>query len=89
MWMARVGTVEVVRQVDFLAARDEGLAQAEQILDNYGEFPLSRDEMRNYLTENITFQLDESLERGMQRYFELAEKHGLIDENKPLEFVTG
>lgn len=89
MWMARAGAVEAVSEVDFAGARDEGLEQVEQIISQYETVvPLPRAEIRKYLTENITFNLDESLERGMLLYFELALKHGLIDNNKPLEFLT-
>jgi hypothetical protein len=48
---------------------------------------LSREEMKEYLTTNITFQIDESLEKGMRLYFELAAKHGLIEKNKELRFA--
>lgn len=89
MWMARAGAVEAVREIDFSGARDEGLAQVEQIISQYEtELPLPRDEIREYLTENITFRLDESLQNGMRLYFELALKHRLIDKNKPLAFTT-
>ena len=44
-------------------------------------------EIREYLTTNITFQIDESLEKGMLLYFELAWKHGLIEDNRVLEFI--
>ena len=70
-------------------ARDEGLQEVEQIISQYEtELPLPRDEIRKYLTENITFELDESLKQGMRLYFELAHKHGLIENNKPLAFIT-
>ena len=88
MWMARAGAVEAIRGVDFAGARDEGLEQIELIIAQYeNDVPLSREEMREYLTANITFQIDESLEKGMQLYFELAWKHGLIENNKQLEFI--
>jgi hypothetical protein len=45
------------------------------------------EELRNYLTENIVFNVDESMERGLRLYFELAYKHGLIDSVKPLKFI--
>jgi len=50
--------------------------------------PLPRGEIRKYLTENITFHLDDELEKGMRLYFELARKHGLIENNKPLQFIS-
>ncbi len=45
------------------------------------------EELRNYLTENIVFRVDESMERGLRLYFELAFKHGLIERVKPLRFI--
>lgn len=88
MWMARAGAVDVVRQVDFAGARDEGLRHIEQIVAAYGEaMPLPAAEIWRYLTENVTFHLDETLEHGMRLYFELALKHGLINDSKPLHFL--
>jgi chorismate dehydratase len=88
MWMARAGAVAAVSQVDFAGARDEGLDQIETIVSEYeNELSLPRDEILKYLTENITFHVDDTLERGMLVYFELAWKHGLIAHNKPLQFT--
>lgn len=89
MWMARAGATESISPVDFAGARDEGMKHVEQIIARYeNEVPLPREEMRKYLTDNITFQVDENLERGMSLYFELAWKHGLIGANKPLLFIA-
>jgi chorismate dehydratase len=89
MWMARAGAVEAISEVDFAGARDEGLEEVEQIISQYeGELPLPRAEIRKYLTENISFDVDESLAQGLRLYFELARKHGLIEENKPLTFTS-
>ena len=84
MWMTRRETCEI----DFAAARDEGLAHADEIAANYAaDIGLGRDEMKTYLTENISYSIDDSMRRGMELYFELAWKNGLINENKPLIFV--
>jgi chorismate dehydratase len=89
MWMAREAAVEAIGGLDFAGARDEGLEHIEKIISQYeNDMPLPRDEIRKYLTDNITFHVDESLEKGMRLYFELAQKHGLIAENKPLQFMT-
>lgn len=86
MWMAR--DAAAANEVDFAGARDEGLENLEEIISRYErEVSLSRIEMTKYLTENITFSVDESLEQGMRLYFELAFKHGLIDKNQPLRFL--
>jgi chorismate dehydratase len=89
MWMARADAVEAIRKVDFAGARDEGLEQIERIITQYeSQVPLSPEEIREYLTTNVTFQVDESLEKGMRLYFELARKHRLIENNKELQFIT-
>ena len=89
MWMVRAAAVEAISGLDFAGARDEGLAQIEKIISQYeNDLPLPRDEIRQYLTDNITFHVDESLETGMRLYFELAQKHGLIEDNKPLQFIA-
>jgi chorismate dehydratase len=89
MWMARAGAVKAVRAIDFAGARDEGLKNVEQIISECEtDMPLPRAEIRKYLTENITFNLDGELEQGMRLYFELARKHDLIADNKALQFIT-
>lgn len=85
MWMARHGGSEVP---DFVAARDEGLTRIEEIIDSYANnTDLRPAEIREYLTRNIVFHLDDALTRGMETYFSLAAKHGLIPEQKPLSFI--
>lgn len=84
MWMTKQESVSI----DFAAARDEGLRHVEEIVSNYEpEIGLGREEMLRYLTENITYEPDESMLKGMELYFELAGRHGLIAKNKPLSFV--
>ncbi len=85
MWMARQ---TVAAAPDFAAARDEGLQRIEDIVTTYANnTPLEPDDIRNYLTRNIVFHLDHALTRGMETYFNLAEKHGLIPKQKPLSFI--
>ncbi len=84
MWMTRRENVSI----DFAAARDEGLSHLDEIIANYEtDIPLGHDEMRKYLSENISYSIDDSMRRGMDLYFELAAKNGLIKENKPLRFA--
>ena len=86
MWMANDTHVEVARQIDFAAARDEGLASRPAIIDYYTTLlGLSSEIVTRYLHENICFSIDEQLHRGLDLYFSLAEKHGLIPEVKPLK----
>ncbi len=75
--------------VDFSGARDEGVAHIEEIVRSYQDkIPMPVEELRNYLTENIVFNVDESMEKGLRLYFELAFKHGLIESVKPLRFIS-
>ena len=83
MWMTR----QKVAPVDFAAARDEGLRHVEEIAANYSILGLSADELRRYLTENISYTIDDPMRKGMELYFELAVKHKLIEANKQLSFV--
>jgi chorismate dehydratase len=85
MWMARRGSVEKIGVVDFAAARDEGLAHLDEITaECKPQLGLTDEEIRTYLTENIAFRMDEDMKKGLDRYFELARKHGLTESVKPL-----
>lgn len=89
MWMVRKDAVEKVRSVDFAAARDEGLANLNDIEHTYVEqIGLSEGEIRSYLTENIVFSADKEMQKGLTLYFELAEKQNLIGEARTLEFIS-
>jgi chorismate dehydratase len=88
MWMVRDDAEDKARSVDFAKARDEGVSQIETIVQEYkNKIPMSVDDLRRYLTENIVFEVDESMRRGLGLYYELAHKHGLIDAVKPLRFL--
>jgi chorismate dehydratase len=88
MWMVRDEAVGRARLVDFAGARDEGVAHIEEIVETYQDkIPMPVDELRNYLTENIVFKVNEAMEKGLRLYFELAFKHKLIESVKPLRFI--
>jgi chorismate dehydratase len=88
MWAVRNDATQQAKNVDFAGARDEGVASTEEIVDYYlTRIPLSRDELTTYLTDNISFHLDDSMRRGLQLYFELAAKHGLIEALRESVFV--
>jgi chorismate dehydratase len=85
MWMTRRDKCPI----NFTAARDEGVAHVEEIATNYQtEIPIGRENLVTYLSENISYSIDDSMQNGLELYFELAQKNGLIDMNKPLEFTT-
>jgi len=89
MWMIGDAAIDRAQQVDFSGARDEGVAHIEEIVRSYQDkIPMSVEELRNYLTANIVFKVDESMGKGLRLYFELAHKHGLIERVKPLKFIS-
>ena len=84
MWM----TLHERLDIDFASARDEGLEHLDEIIANYGpDIGLNKYEMRSYLAENISYSIDEKMVQGMELYFELAAKNGLIPTVKPLRFI--
>ena len=86
MWMVR-DEAPAARRIDFAEARDEGLALTEDIIEFYEPLlGLSRDELRTYLRENISFSIDEEMRAGMELYFKLAQRHGIIPAVKALKF---
>lgn len=88
MWMARTESVQASRAINFSSARDEGLAHLDEITAQYQtQLGLSAEEIRTYLTRNIAFQMDEEMQRGLQLYFDLAQKHNLIGDLKKIEFM--
>ena len=90
MWMVRDDAPLATRSLDFVRARDEGLASLNEIVAFYEKLlPLSRTDILGYLTDNISFTPDHTMQQGMGLYFELAYKHGLIDSLEPLRFSAG
>jgi chorismate dehydratase len=88
MWMARTSEANRARAIDFAAARDEGLANLDEIAAQYqNQAQLSPLEIKDYLTQNIAFKLDDQMQKGLQFYFELARKHKLIDGVTPVRFM--
>jgi chorismate dehydratase len=88
MWMARERDLERVRQLDFKGARDEGLAHVEEITARYSPMiGLPRSEIRKYLLENISFELDEEMSAGLELFYKLAHKQKIISEVRPLKLI--
>ncbi len=85
LWMIGPDASSESRAIDFVAARDEGLARAEEIIDHYQPLlGLTRDELKTYLHENISFSLDSELRAGLNLFYTLAHKHNLIPAVKTL-----
>ncbi|MEA1952269.1 MAG: menaquinone biosynthesis protein, partial [Planctomycetota bacterium] len=64
-------------------ARDQGMGMLEEIAQS--EAPLlgfSVEHCHAYLRDNLTYRLGEAEHRGLQRFYELAARHGLAPERK-------
>ena len=88
VWAARrdIATPDVA--ADFLASRDFGLSRIPEIcFDAARELELPARTLESYLRHNIDFSLDEENRRGLELYFDHAEKLGLIPQAKPLEWA--
>ena len=87
MWMANAYAHNELVSLDFALAREEGIHSIDKIVEDYqGKLGLPGEELRDYLTNSITFDVDHDLQSGMELYFELAGQHGLIDRPRPLQF---
>ncbi|MCS6874186.1 MAG: menaquinone biosynthesis protein [Pyrinomonadaceae bacterium] len=82
MWMTKRDSCSI----DFASARDEGLEHLEEIVSNYQGIGLSREEFISYL-ENIAYEVEDSMLKGLELYFRLARKHGFTSRNRRIEFI--
>ena len=84
MWMTRNEFCEI----DFARARDEGLNHLDEIISNYEpEINLTHEDFKKYLSENISYSIDEKMQRGLELYFKLAHKNNLCEKNLELRFA--
>ena len=85
MWM----TAQKKCEIDFAGASNEGLNHLAEIISNYEtEITLTHEDFKKYLSENISYSIDDSLQKGLELYFALAFKNKLIEKNLPLSFVN-
>jgi chorismate dehydratase len=78
-WAGRPEALDPRHVVDLLAARDAGVAASDQVAAAYcGPERAARG--RAYLRENIQYTLGEREQAGLRKYYELAAKHGVVDE---------
>ena len=76
-------------RIDFVAAKLEGLAHTEELAKIYSErLGLPSSDLFSYLTENISYDLDEECLRGLRLYYELAYQCALIAEPRDLVFLA-
>ena len=89
MWMTQTEKSEITKQIDFSSARDEGLKHLDEIVSNYEtEIDLPREDFKKYLSEDISYTIDDSMQNGLELYFELAHKYKLTENLRPLRFTA-
>jgi chorismate dehydratase len=86
-WAIRIDSTAWPGGVDFVEAKREGIAHTDQIAREYSErLGLAKSDLVKYLTENISYDLDEESLQGLRLYYELARDCGLIEEARELVF---
>ncbi|MCI0489642.1 MAG: menaquinone biosynthesis protein [Blastocatellia bacterium] len=86
-WAIRTDSDAWPGGVDFLEAKREGIEHIDEIAEIYAaSLGLPRDDLIGYLTENISYDLDEEGRRGLMLYYELARECGLIEAVRDLAF---
>lgn len=79
MWM----TTRESCEIDFAASRDEGLSHIPEIAANYSpQTGLEIPTLVEYLSKNISYSIEPSMQKGLELYLELAHRHKLT-ERKP------
>jgi len=90
MWMIRKDHVaaEGAALARILAdARLRGGKLTDHLLDRYaGEKGWPRDLARQYFTEYLRYEVTPAARQGLARFFELAQRHGLLAGKRAIEF---
>jgi chorismate dehydratase len=76
-WTGRLGALPSTAIPALARARDAGIAASDEVATAYCD-PARAELGRRYLRENMRYHLGAREEAGLRRYFELAEKHGVI-----------
>ena len=64
---------------DFIRSRDHGLANIDALVAEWSErFAIPESTIRNYLTTNIHYVLDEECVEGMRGFFRMAAEYGVL-----------
>jgi chorismate dehydratase len=84
-WAGRAGVLSRPAIDALVHARDAGIAGSDAIADAYCG-PERAALNRAYLRENIRYVLDDRAAAGLRRYYELAEKHGVVESRREAVF---
>jgi chorismate dehydratase len=77
-WAGRPGVLSSTAVAALTEARDAGVAASDEIADDYCG-PERAALGRAYLKDNIYYAMAEREIAGLRRYYELAERHGVIE----------
>lgn len=84
-WAGRSGALSPAAVGALVAARDAGVAESDVVAEKYcGPERAARG--KEYLRENIYYILGDREEEGLRAYYELAERHGIVDRVMAPEF---
>jgi chorismate dehydratase len=73
---------------DFEHSRDEGLAHIDAIATQWAtRIPVTRTVIRNYLTDNIWYMLDEACMQGLELFYRYAEECGALPTAPRLRYL--
>jgi len=76
-------------RIDFLEAKIEGTVHARELANIYSQrLGLSSEDLFNYLTENISYDLDGKSLEGLKLYYRYAWECGLISEPRDIIFLS-
>jgi chorismate dehydratase len=84
-WAGRPGALTAEHVTILTGARDAGVRASDEIADAYCG-PARAALGRAYLRENIRYTLGDREQAGLQRYYELAEKHDVIEGVRDVEW---
>lgn len=84
-WAGRPGALTGPSIASLTRARDEGVAASDAIAAAYCA-PEQIPAGQAYLRENIGYGLGPAEKAGLARFYQLAEKHGLIDAARPVRY---
>lgn len=86
-WAGRTGAVGPREIAALQTARDQGVEHTDEIAHEYCG-PSMASLGRRYLRENMKYRLGPREAEGLQRYWALAAKHGVVDETDEIAFFA-
>lgn len=86
-WAGRPGALHGGQVRSLIGAAGAGVAHSDAIAEAYCG-PERAERGRRYLRENIRYGWGEKETAGLRKYYELARKHGVVEDIQPLVFYA-